>query len=726
MYVVDLEEADSREGFGFKAAELAGLQKSGFPVPKGFVIAPHALQLFISRNGLEEKIRSALETAERGPAGTMDAEKEMRELFTSALIPTEIRKEIVSAYEKLSLSEDVKRADMAALELIKMGRSQERVAVRPSVMTDHGKSFAGLTKAFLNVSGEDELWKFIKLCWVSLFYPLTSLYKERMGMEGQPAMSVIVQRMVDSEKGGAMFINFGNDKLLVEASWGLGETVSSGLVTPDEYLLDKKGALLGKNISKKLWMHVRSPMSGKTEKEHTPGSKMDAQVLTEVELKKLCELSDKLQTGVSEQRIVDWCIARNRVFILDTKPGSYEIIGGHEELDGTDVLVTGRCASPGTAAGGIVLPDNEVNVQFNAENIVVSENSSSDMLLSFPDIGGFVTNEGGRLCNFAILARELKIPALTATQNATSILKDSNKVKLFAEQGKVVKVQEEIVRDVQEYPEASPEVETPQFPSETTEHETAPIEKPVSATKTFVKVGPAGSERIEGVDGFIMIKGTETDILPGSEIDNIRALGGLPVWLGSSGEHDFSEAVNAAKGFEESGLTGVSLLIPATRGRRDVERWRHQTPSSMKLGATIKTPAMALSVPSLLEEEIRFINLELRSLVQLSMGLERPDAELHSAVLDMISTVAELCREKGAKCCVSVPAEYLTEENIESVIRRGVDVICVEPGMVENLKDIMVRAEKKILLESGASKNEPETTQDSGQDEFSPSSFSLL
>jgi phosphoenolpyruvate synthase/pyruvate phosphate dikinase len=357
LYVVKQEGASSEQEHGLKSAALADLQKSALPVPKGFVISQAALDTFISENGLEEKIRSVSETTHKGMTGLEAIQKKIDMIFVKSFMPDAVKSEVLSAYGGLSLSEDVRRADVAALDLIKVGRNHERVAVRSSMVRSPDNSYAGVTSSFLNVTGEDELWRCIKLCWASAFHPHVLLYGERKGVEGLPKMSVIVQRMVDSEKSGSILTNFIRDKVLVEASWGLGSAVSSGIVSPDEYLLDRNGSLLEKNISKKLSMYVRNPMSGKTEKEPVPGSKMDAQVLTDSELRKLCELAEKVQGSKPDQLLIDWCIGRNRAFLLDVKQGNFDIERGDE--DPGEALVTGRCASQGTGTGKVIMYPGE-------------------------------------------------------------------------------------------------------------------------------------------------------------------------------------------------------------------------------------------------------------------------------------------------------------------------------------------------------------------------------
>ena len=148
------------------------------------MLSPDALDLFISENGLEGKIRTVSETTHKGMTGLEAIEKNIDELFTGSSIPDAVKMEVLSAYGNLSLSEDVRRADTAALDLIKVGRNHERVAVRSSMIRSPDNSFAGVTSSFLNVTGEDELWRCIKLCWASAFHPHMLLYSARKACPG--------------------------------------------------------------------------------------------------------------------------------------------------------------------------------------------------------------------------------------------------------------------------------------------------------------------------------------------------------------------------------------------------------------------------------------------------------------------------------------------------------------------------------------------------------------
>jgi hypothetical protein len=192
------------------------------------------------------------------------------------------------------------------------------------------------------------------------------------------------------------------------------------------------------------------------------------------------------------------------------------------------------------------------------------------------------------------------------------------------------------------------------------------------------------------------------------DVEGLRSLGKGPVWLQPKGVDDFSALLDTSKRLGEAGFSGIGLLIPVTRGVNDVERWKYQLPANARVGIEIKTPAMALAAGSFIGHGISMVNLELKSLVQLSMGLAKPDREIHETVLDLIGEVIGHCRQIRAKCCVYMESECMTDENIESLIRRGVDMLCVGPSVIGDLKNVVARVEKKLLLESCAVKNGPE------------------
>jgi hypothetical protein len=150
-----------------------------------------------------------------------------------------------------------------------------------------------------------------------------------------------------------------------------------------------------------------------------------------------------------------------------------------------------------------------------------------------------------------------------------------------------------------------------------------------------------------------------------------------------------------------------------------------------------------------LADGIQLANIDLKSLIQLGMGLQKPEPQVHQAIIDLVSGVTERCHEVGAKVCISMEHDNMTGDNVESLLRKGVDILCAEPPIIGTLRDIVARAEKKMLLENGGDVKKEETeaaeaespaesheqgvtpvdilgdVPGSDSDDFSPSSFSL-
>jgi phosphohistidine swiveling domain-containing protein len=703
VYIVGIDDASNAQECGFKAAALAGL-KAIVPVPSGFAIMPKALESFFSVNGLKEKVKILSESpAMSTPEGVLDVEKRMRDLFINASVPGDVESALMKSYEGFSIYDDVRSAGNA-LGLIKAGRGSQLVAVRPSVIRGEGDTFSGVLDSFINVSGEEDLLRCVKLCWASLFYPRATAYMKRKGVTN-PSMSVIIQKMAPSEKSGAVLTGFGGDNVLIEASWGPGNAVSSGVVTPDEYLLRGDGRLLEKNVAKKLWMFERNDYTGVTSKVYVPASRMDSQVLTEQELRKIYELSIRIAGNEKNQYLIDWAIGRNRVMIMDAKPVKYDIGRPGEEPSGGEVVVTGRFVSKGAVTGKVKMMDSFAATS-EAGSILVLESSDVGMLIAASGAAGVVAEEGGRLCNMGTLAREFSIPALSATHNAKSVLSDGQSVRILADAGKVVLL-----------PEAAP----------------LPVASGVSAV-TLQGSGamPAYSEIMSGIAGGApvgeierVLLGVSDAVLPSGKPIMVFALstpetiwnaGGaegfiirnaseglwqevhgapvVPLWISCTGEGDFPSAASLARKFADSGSREIGILVPVVRGREDVEKFRYSLPAGARLGAILKTPAMLLS-PDVACEGMSMVNIELEPLMQLSVGLQKPGNNIHASVLEMVGRVGSFCSQKGILCCVTLGAQHLTDWNLESLAGRGIDAVCVDHPSVQETKGLLSRIVKK-------------------------------
>nr|HIK01478.1 phosphoenolpyruvate synthase [Candidatus Undinarchaeales archaeon ERR594346 U_76725] len=173
-------------------------------------------------------------------------------------------------------------------------------------------SFAGQQATFLNVRGKKDLVQAVKDCWASLFEPRAIFYRERKGFEHEKVlMSVIVQKMVDSESAGVMFtsnpVTNDESEISIEAAWGLGEAVVAGQVNPDRYLIDKETlGIKKKDVPRKDFMYIRDISTGKTVKENLTEETGSKQVLKEEDMQELARFGKTIEEHYNWPQDIEW------------------------------------------------------------------------------------------------------------------------------------------------------------------------------------------------------------------------------------------------------------------------------------------------------------------------------------------------------------------------------------------------------------------------------------
>lgn len=261
---------------GGKGASLARMTAEGLPVPPGFVIPAHVLPDSLDTDRLLELARSR-------------SAEELQKLVAAAEPP---RDKITAAYENL-----VGARRTATHKLL----GDKKVAVRSSAVAEDSEaaSYAGQQETYLFVEGADEVCQRVVDCWASFFSERALFYRSEKGSLEDLRMAVVVQKMVDPDKSGVVFtvdpVRRRRDRMVVEAVRGIGEQVVSGEVTPDHYVLDRKG---------------------KTKREKV----VDDRVLTDEELRKLGELGRQLEERHGVAQDIEWAIAGGEIYLLQSRP----------------------------------------------------------------------------------------------------------------------------------------------------------------------------------------------------------------------------------------------------------------------------------------------------------------------------------------------------------------------------------------------------------------------
>ncbi|HID42116.1 MAG TPA: phosphoenolpyruvate synthase, partial [Pyrodictium sp.] len=274
---------------GGKGANLGELVSAGVPVPPGFVVTTEAYWRFMKVTGLWEKIKNILDGVNVEDTKALDeASRKIREMILKAEVPEEIAKAIKNSYRELAK---------------RVGVEEPLVAVRSSASAEDlpEASFAGQQDTFLNVKGEDAVVEKVKACWASLFTARAIFYRAQQGIDdSKVGMAVVVQKMVNSRSAGVMFTIHpaaGDPNVIViESSWGLGEAVVGGKVTPDEFIIDKKTLeIVEKKINPKNIMITYDPERGENVVVELPKEKALAPSLSDEEAKILAKYGIKIE-----------------------------------------------------------------------------------------------------------------------------------------------------------------------------------------------------------------------------------------------------------------------------------------------------------------------------------------------------------------------------------------------------------------------------------------------
>ncbi|MCC7355105.1 MAG: hypothetical protein IT330_15275 [Anaerolineae bacterium] len=300
---------------GGKGANLGEMAAAGLPVPPGFCLSAAAYRDFIQAADLTEPIRSILaETRPDDPTGVEAATARIRSLIVEQEMPTPIAWQVLTAYQHL------------ARELGMAGEAPVPVAVRSSATAEDlpTASFAGQQETYLNVRGGDELLRRVKDCWASLWTARAVTYRTKQGFDHeQVSLAAVVQAMIQSEVSGVLFtanpITGNRAEALINASWGLGEAVVSGLVTPDTLTVGKgDGQIASRQIGSKERIIEYAPAGGTVERE-TPAERRDVPALSDDQVRELVKIGQRIEAHYGAPQDIEWAYAHGHFYVLQAR-----------------------------------------------------------------------------------------------------------------------------------------------------------------------------------------------------------------------------------------------------------------------------------------------------------------------------------------------------------------------------------------------------------------------
>ena len=308
---------------GGKAAGLAMMQSAGMPVSPGFSVTSEAYQAHLTQSELHRQIATRLDTLDGGDApGMASAAEGIQSLVTGSPIPAGVETEIRDAYRQL--------AAMARLNTAKAdGESDGRVtvAVRSSATAEDlpGASFAGQHDTYLNIPSEDDTVRAVLDCWASLWSSHAMAYREMQKIpQLDVSMSVVVQKLVYATAAGVVFtanpVTGDTSEVVINAAWGLGEAVVSGMVTPDYIVVSKQGLTVkSAQIAEKDVMVVREGDLG-TKQTPVPAEKRSAPVLSDGQIRQLSEMAIALEASCGQPQDIEFAIEADQISLLQCRP----------------------------------------------------------------------------------------------------------------------------------------------------------------------------------------------------------------------------------------------------------------------------------------------------------------------------------------------------------------------------------------------------------------------
>ena len=422
-------------------------------VPYGFAVTAESYRFFVAETGLDKKIRSILTGLDTNNIKDLERRgHEVREVIMAAEFPQVLADEICGAYKKLGTH-------------LKLAPKDLDVAVRSSATAEDlpDASFAGQQESYLNVRGEQEVLLSIKKAMASLFTNRAISYREHQGYDHfNVLLSVAVQKMVRSDRGvsGVLFTldteSGFKDAILINGSWGLGEYVVKGVVTPDEYVVFKptlaKGfkSIVGKKMGSKEKKLVYSTGGTEVTKEvATTAAERDCFVLTDEQILQLARWGAIIETHYKRPMDIEWALdgKTGELFIVQARPETVESGKSAVVLSEFKLEETGTLLAQGAAVGAKIgagkvryIRDASELSTFKKGEVLVTEITDPDWEPIMKIASAIVTDAGGRTSHAAIVSRELGIPAVVGTGTATKALTTGMEVTVSCAEGEVGKI----------------------------------------------------------------------------------------------------------------------------------------------------------------------------------------------------------------------------------------------------------------------------------------------
>jgi pyruvate,water dikinase len=740
-------DADDTSKVGGKGANLGELKNEvDVPVLPGYATTSEAYDQFIHDTGLRDRIETLLDGLDTDDVNDLQRRGEqIRSHIREADMPEDLRQDFVEAYRVL--------AD-------EIGVENPEVAVRSSATAEDlpGASFAGQQDTYLNVTGEEDLIKRIKDCFASLFTNRAISYREDKGFSHfDVKLSAVVQKMGRSDIGsaGVMFTldpDSGFDKVLtINAAYGLGDLVVAGEVNPDEFTVFKENlGIIERELGDKEIKLVRNEdhESGDGEENvevDVPKEEREKFCVSDNQVKELAKYGLRIEEHYDKPMDIEWVYdgQTKQLYIVQARPETVQaekdenVIKDYKLKEESEVALEGEAVGSKIGNGEAHVLDSPKQIdQFEEGEVLVTDMTDPDWEPIMKKAGAIITNKGGRTSHAAIVSRELGVPAVIGTENATSKLDDKQPVTVDCSSSTGRVWNGELEFEVQEHhldeiPETDTEVQMNiGEPSEAFHLAQMPVDGVGLAREEFIISSHVGEHPLKLIEegreheyvealrsGLGKIgaafypnqvvvrlsdfKSDEYAELEGGEDYEPDEANPMLGFRGASRYYDerFSKAFELEckalrKCVDELGLDNITVMVPFCRTIDEANNVRAKMKEygldqgDIEVYVMAEIPANIIRAEDFAEVFDGF-SIGTNDLTQLTLGVDRNSDKLSDlfderepAVKDSVSTLIEKAHEKDRHVGICGDAPSTHDDYAEFLVREGIDAISVSPDVV--------------------------------------------
>ncbi len=752
---------DSLPVAGGKGTNLGIMYNLGLPVPPGFAVTAQTYKEYTERTGIKDKIQQLLKGLNVEDTDRLQAiANKVQELIISTPIPEDIAEEIKESYELLGAGKaahDLVKAEEVFVAVRSSATAEDlpsasfagqqatylNVRGKENVVSAVLACWASLFTARAIYYREKNKFDHSKV--------LISAIVQKMVNSDQSGIMFTINPSNNNET-----------EIVIEAIYGLGEMIVGGEVNPDLYIVDKATRKIKKIEVKKQELGMFRDEQGNNVKRKIDEDLQTRQAIPETQIIELARLGRKIEEHYGRPQDIEWAIEKGTIFIVQSRAVTTfhkEAEAGKGERpvikeEAGNILLKGETASRGSASGPVrIVLKNEDLGKVKKGDVLVAKMTMPDYVPAMQRAVAIITNEGGMTSHAAIVSREMGVPCIVGTEHATDILKDGEIVTVHATRGVVyegkVESREEEKQpaklSVQEDIVTATEIKVIMDIPDLAGRAAATGADGVGLVRLEIMIADGGIHPAE----YIRQEREEDYIsLLKEGIRKIaKAFMHKPVWVRCSdvrsdeyrslqgGEQELHETdpmigwhgirrlldepailraeFQAIKELHDEGFDNVGVMLPFVIRTNEVQKAKAimravglEPCKEIDFGVMIETPAACWIIEELCKEGISFVSFGTNDLTQLTLGIDRNNEqiatlfdEMHPAVLGEIAKVVRVCRQFKVKTSICGQAGS-RPEMAEFLVHQGVDSISANPDAVDEIRHVVAKTEKKLLLDA--------------------------